>query len=194
MCPTLCDPIDGSPPGSPIPGILQARTLEWFAISFSSACKWKVKVKSLSCVRIFATPWTAAYQAPPSMGFSRQEYWGRAFSVSISKLFLLTFYQRKKLPTSFGPTPTVLPSWPQWKCKTSVLVLLRQSYKSIFVLTFNEGTIFKRKCVIDWITCKSQHTLLGNLNCVVHKGSYPNLKRSNPKINHELVQVKFPSD
>ena len=74
-CPTLCDPIDGSPPGSPVPGILQARTLEWVAISFSNAWKWKVKVKSLSCVRLFATPWTAAYQAPPSMGFSRQEYW-----------------------------------------------------------------------------------------------------------------------
>ena len=74
-CPTLCDPIDGSPPGSPIPGILQARTLEWVAISFSNAWKWKVKVKSLSCVRLLATPWTVAYQAPPSVGFSRQEYW-----------------------------------------------------------------------------------------------------------------------
>ena len=74
-CPTLCDPIDSSPPGSPVPGILQARTLEWVAISFSNALKWKVKVKSLSCVRPSATPWTAAYQAPPSMGFSRLEYW-----------------------------------------------------------------------------------------------------------------------
>ena len=74
-CPTLCDPRDGRPPGSPIPGILQARILEWVAISFSNAWKWKVKVKSLSRVRLFATPWTAAYQAPPSMGFSRQEYW-----------------------------------------------------------------------------------------------------------------------
>ena len=73
LCPTLCDPIDGSPPGSP--GILQARTLEWVAISFSNAGKWKVKVKSLSCVQLLATPWTAAYQAPPSMEFSRQEYW-----------------------------------------------------------------------------------------------------------------------
>ena len=71
--PTLCDPIDGSPPGSPVPGILQARTLEWVAISFSNAWKWKVK--SLSRVRFFTTPWTAAYQAPPSMGFSRQESW-----------------------------------------------------------------------------------------------------------------------
>ena len=65
-CPTLCDPIDGSPPGSPVPGILQARTLEWVAISFSNAWKWKVEVKSLSRVRLLATPWTAAYQAPPS--------------------------------------------------------------------------------------------------------------------------------
>ena len=76
-CPTLCDPIDGSPPGSSVPGILQARTLEWVAISFSNAWKWKVKVKLLSRVRLLATPWTIAYQAPPSMGFSRQEYWSR---------------------------------------------------------------------------------------------------------------------
>ena len=75
LCPTLCNPINGSPPGSPIPGILQARTLEWVAISFSNAWKRKVKVKSLSCVWLLSTPWTAAYQAPPSMGFSRQEYW-----------------------------------------------------------------------------------------------------------------------
>ena len=83
-CPTLCDPRNGSSPGSPVPGILQARVLEWVAISFSNAWKWKVKkkkrkwkvkVKSLSRVWLLATPWTAAYQAPPSMGFSRQEYW-----------------------------------------------------------------------------------------------------------------------
>ena len=80
-CPTLCDPIDGSPPvygsppGSAIPGILQARILEWVAISFSNARKWKIKVMSLSRVWLFATPWTAAYLAPRSMGFSRQEYW-----------------------------------------------------------------------------------------------------------------------
>ena len=74
-CLTLCDPIDGNPPGSPVPGILQAKTLECVAISFCNAWKWKVKVKSLSRVRLFATPWTAAYQAPPSMGFSSQEYW-----------------------------------------------------------------------------------------------------------------------
>ena len=74
-CLTLCDPTDISPPGCPIPGILQPRTLEWVAISFSNAGKWKAKVKSLSRVWLLATPWTAAYQAPLSMGFSRQEYW-----------------------------------------------------------------------------------------------------------------------
>ena len=74
-CPTLCDPIDSSPPGSSVHGILQARTLEWVAISSSNAWKWKVKVKSLSYVRLLVTPWTAAHQAPLSMGFSRQEYW-----------------------------------------------------------------------------------------------------------------------
>ena len=74
-CLTLCDPKDGSPPGSPVPGILQARTLEWVANAFSNAWKWKLKVKSLSRVRLLVTPWTAAYQAPPPMGFSRQEDW-----------------------------------------------------------------------------------------------------------------------
>ena len=84
-CPTLCDPIDGSPPGSPVPGILQARTLEWVAISFI-AWKWKVKVKLLSRVQLFTTPWTVAYQAPPSMGFSRQEYWS---GVPLPSLYIL---------------------------------------------------------------------------------------------------------
>ena len=74
-CLTLCDPIDSSPPDSSVPGILQARTLEWVAISFSNAWKWKVKGKLLSRVWLLTTPWAAAYQAPPSMGFSRQEYW-----------------------------------------------------------------------------------------------------------------------
>ena len=74
-CLTLCDPTDGSLPGSSVPGILQARTLEWVAISSSNEWKWKAKVKSLSHVWLLETPWTAAYQAPPSTGFSRQEYW-----------------------------------------------------------------------------------------------------------------------
>ena len=106
QCPTLCDPIDSSPPGSPIPGmILQARTLEWVAISFSSAWKWKVKVKSLNRVWLLATPWTAAYQAPPSMGFSRQDYWSRvplpspAVGLVISKLRRLVL--QASLPNSF---------------------------------------------------------------------------------------------
>ena len=74
-CPALCDPREGSPPSSPVPGTLQARTLEWVAISFSNSRKWKVKGKLLSRVWLLVTPWTAAYQAPPFMGFSRQEYW-----------------------------------------------------------------------------------------------------------------------
>ena len=74
-CPTLCDPIDRSPRGSSVPGILQARTLEWVAISFSNVWKWKVRVKLLSHIRLLATAWTAAHQTPLSMGFSRQEYW-----------------------------------------------------------------------------------------------------------------------
>ena len=74
-CLTLCDPMDGSPLGSSVPGILQARTLESVAIAFSNAWKWKVKMKSLSHAQLLAIPWTAAYQLPPSMGFSRQEYW-----------------------------------------------------------------------------------------------------------------------
>ena len=82
-CLTLCDPIDSSPPGSPVPEILQARTPEWVAISFSNAWKWKVKVKSLSRVRLLVTSWTAAYQAPPSMGFSKQEYWSGLLQLSL---------------------------------------------------------------------------------------------------------------
>ena len=97
-CPTLCNPRDGSPPGSPVPGILQARTLEWVAISFSDAGKWKVKVKSLGRVRLLVTPWTAAYQAPLSMGFSRQEYWSGVPLPSLlykyNILFLCTQYSR----------------------------------------------------------------------------------------------------
>ena len=91
-CPTLRDPIDGSPPGSLVPGILQARTLEWVAISFSNAWKRKVKVKSLSRVRPLATPWTAAYQVPPSMGFSRQEYWSGVPLPSLLDIFRMFFF------------------------------------------------------------------------------------------------------
>ena len=84
-CRTLCDPMDCSLPGFSVPGILQARTLEWVAISFSNAWKWKVKVKSLSRVWLLATPWTAAHQAPPSMGFSGQQYWSGVPLPSLQK-------------------------------------------------------------------------------------------------------------
>ena len=105
-CPTLCDPIDGSSPGSPVPGILQARTLEWVAISFSNAWKWKVKVKSLSGVWLLATAWTAAYQAPPSMGFSRQKYWS-GVPLPFPKLFSLWPWLLFLLVT-FSPQPCVI--------------------------------------------------------------------------------------
>ena len=109
LCPTLCDPIDGSPPGSPVPGILQARTLEWVAISFSNAWKWRVKVNSLSRVWLLATPLSAAYQAPLSMGFSRQEYWsGGAIAFSrIRSSFTKNMFekvQRKNIDVHFEQT------------------------------------------------------------------------------------------
>ena len=90
-CPTLCDPKDGSPPGSPIPGILQERTLEWVAISFSKAGKWTVKVKLLSRVWLFVTPWTLDHQAPLSMGFSRQEYWSGLPLPSLEKVYIYIY-------------------------------------------------------------------------------------------------------
>ena len=99
LCPTLCDPIDSSPLGSPIPGFLQARTLEWVAISFSSAGKGKVKVRSLSRVWLLAIPRTAAYQAPPSMGFSRQEYWSGVPLPSPSQLMRHSHIELSHLPS-----------------------------------------------------------------------------------------------
>ena len=97
-CPTLCDPVDSLLPGSSVPGILQVRTLEWVAISSYHAWKWKVKVKSLSRVQLLATSWTTAYQAPPSMGFSRQEYWSWVPLPSPLCLLMLD----KNLILSFG--------------------------------------------------------------------------------------------
>ena len=120
-CPTLCDPIDGSPPGSPVPGILQARTLEWGAISFFNASKWKVKVKSLSRVQPSATWWTAAFQAPPSMGFYRQEYWSGvplpsphvSLVTCIKDYFLRTVLPAlvKQTQSPTAPTPSSFSSW-----------------------------------------------------------------------------------
>ena len=108
-CPTLCDPTDSSPPGSPVPGILQARTLEWVAIAFSNAWRWKVKVKSLSCVQLLATPWTAAYQAPPSMGFSRQEYWsGLPLPSPLATELILIWWVEE------GDISGSISTWSQW--------------------------------------------------------------------------------
>ena len=135
LCPTLCNPIDGSPPGSAIPGILQARTLEWVAISFSNAWKWKVKVTLLSRVRLFVTPWTAAYQAPLSMGFSRQEYWSGLtlpslptlasvqFSCSVMSDSLWPHESQHASPPCPSPTPGVYSNpcpWSQW-CHPAIL-------------------------------------------------------------------------
>ena len=107
-CPTLCDPIDGSPPGPPVPGILQARTLEWVAISFSNAWRWKVKVKLLSRVQLWATPWTAAYQAPPSVGFSRQEYWSRVPSPSLKYEYKEAQRSEITWPVSYSELTVIL--------------------------------------------------------------------------------------
>ena len=120
-CPTLRDPTDGSPPGSPVPGNLLARTLEWVAISFCSAWKWKVKVKSLSLVPLFATPWTAVHQAPLPMGFSRQEHWSGVPLPSLS-----TDLTHTQIPTSYVPatqTFSLSPNTtPWWFCIFSYVV------------------------------------------------------------------------
>ena len=167
---TLCDPIDGSPPGSPVPGILQARTLEWVAISFSNTWKWKVKVKSLSCVRLLATPWTSAYQAPPTVGFSRQEYWSEvplpspwlgaaqfqsrppiptwpsSLCVSVTHLFLLLF---PPLPFHFLLLFSGLifwfrtcpnPEWPHLKILTSAKTLFQISYILRFIFLWGHNS------------------------------------------------------
>ena len=129
-CPTLCDPIDGSPPGSPISGILQARTLEWVAMSFSSAWKWKVKGKSLSHVRLLATPWTTAYQAPPSMGFSRQEYWSGVPLPSPISLLLpvvmdeLSHFYLRIASLFVGYISLFFPKWEGYVFSNSLLLLL----------------------------------------------------------------------
>ena len=120
-CPTLCDPVDGSLPGSPVPGILQARKLEWVAISFSSVWKWKVTVKSLSHVWLLATPWTAAYQSPPSVGLSRREYWsGVPLPISNCKFHSLLLWSNYLACAS------------HWVCTSSHLCLVPQTTSSSF--------------------------------------------------------------
>ena len=133
-CPTLCDPIDGSPPGSPVHGILQARTLEWVVIAFSNAGKWKVKVKSLSRVWLLATPWTAAKQAPPSMGYSRQEYWSGCHCLLQSAEHCAS----KKNQKNTGKWMSVL-NYLKISCRHSTLplkisnVFLKDNYKVITI-------------------------------------------------------------
>ena len=122
-CPTLCDSIDSSPPGSSVPRILQARTLEWVAISFSNAWKWKVKVKSLSHAWLLATPWTGAHQAPPSMGFSRQEYWSGVPSPSPATCSSFQFLASQRgypLPCSLWSGRWVHVETRRWICREHI--------------------------------------------------------------------------
>ena len=121
-CPTLWDSIDGSPPGSPVPEIFQARTLEWVAISFSNAWKWKVTVKSLSRVQLLATPWTAAHQAPPSMGLSRQEYWS---GVPLPSPSFDATYNARSTP---GYTFQASPCYTSEEAKHKAVMWLAQAY------------------------------------------------------------------
>ena len=126
LCPTLCDPIDGSPPGSLIPGVLQARTLEWVAISFSNAWKWKAKVKSLSRVLPLATPWTADASVHGIFQARVLEWGAIAFSP-------LSFYLLHLVGLSLGPSLLLqmillhflwLGSIPLHKYTTSVVIHL----------------------------------------------------------------------
>ena len=137
--PTLCDPIDVSPCVSPVPGILQARTLEWVAISLSNAWKWKVRVKSLSHVQLLTTPWTAAHQAPLSMGFSRQEYWSGL-----------------PLPS---PMPALVP--PNFKSSTKLFfhTIELKSYSALGSLQALRGhcTIIITKCIHLYWRIKQRH-------------------------------------
>ena len=143
-CPTLCDPTDGSQPRSPIPGILQARTLERVAISFSNAWKWKVKGRSLSRVRLPATPCTAAYQAPPSMGFSRQEYWSGV-----------------PLPSPIGRH--ILYHWATWEAHCNLCYLQRS--KRMFHSGYTKNHVFLwRFDFFPW-NCSHCHFLF--LPCLV---------------------------
>ena len=139
-CPTLCNPIDGSPPGSPVPGILQARVLEWVAISFSNAWKWKVKVKSLSRVQPSATPWAIVFQAPPSMGFSRQEYWsGVPLPSPWETLLLCKYYQTMTL----------------WE----VFLSCMKFDKGTFYVIYNVRARIKCKCQITYFKSSSAANL-----------------------------------
>ena len=160
-CPTLCDPIDGSPPGSPVPGILQARVLEWGAISFSNAWKWKVKVKSLSCVRLLATPWTAAYQAPPSMGFSRQEYWSGVPLPSLStfpswsEFMFLTNTLPLTSPHSSNRGARMCRQWVSAPSEEIFLCLLKETFS--WTLSFLKPLKLSCGCGVQCIWAMKKH-------------------------------------
>ena len=163
---------DGSPPGSPIPGILQARTLEWVAICFSNAWKWKVKVKSLSRVRLLATPWTAAHQALPSMRFSRQEYWSGVplpspyTCNSYNIVYQLRYCLVAKLyPTLCNPMDCSLPG-------SSVHGISQARILEWFAVFFSRGSSWPRdqtqvscidrQIIYHWVTREAQHQLYFN--------------------------------
>ena len=133
----------------PIPGILQARTQEWVAISFSNAWKWKVKGKSLSGVQLFATPWTAAYQAPPSMGLSRQEYWSGVPLPSPSS----TINKHIKMRRNF---------WRSWMCFIALVVMISGVYTYLqthYIVCVKYIQLF----VWYWILNKVLFFKIGNL-------------------------------
>ena len=173
-CPTLCDSIDGSPPGSPVPWILQARILEWVAILFSNAWKWKLKGKSLSHVRLLVTPWTTAYQAPLSMGFSRQEYWSgvplpwevavRLFWISLEGLVFL-YLLVQNLPNSV--------------CMQLILVLynffvfccLRRICPGVSISAKGPETMYKALCPCLWSKMLTQELMIGKCEYAETKNS-----------------------
>ena len=148
-CLTLCDPIDGSPPGSPVLGILQARTLEWVAISFSSAWKWKVKVKSLSHIWLFVTPWTAAYQAPLSMGFSRQEYWSGVPSPSPRQLW--------------GRSKFLFESSGTWLFSVQNNLVTKETFKVASSAFHNAKDKITFLCGVRWATHSVETTIMVNI-------------------------------
>ena len=161
--PTLCDPIDGSPSGSPVPGILKARTLEWVAISFSNAWKWKVKVKLLSCDWLLATPWAAVHQAPPSMGFSRQEYWSGMPLPSPKTRFI--FFSHLVVSDSLRPVDCSPPSF-------SVHGILQARILERVAISFSRGSSRPRdRTQVSHIAgrrfnlCTTRETRLASLKC-----------------------------
>ena len=132
-------PMDWSPPGASVHGILQARTLEWVAISFSNAWNLKVKVKSLSHIQLLATTWIAAYQAPPSLWFSRQEYWsGLPLPSPPNILHVLNFgFRNQKIHvTCFTATLALL-----WWSGTEPTISLRYAYTSEKAMATNSSTL-----------------------------------------------------